>query len=179
MDELRFETLYREQYLRLRRAARQIIHDDDAAHDIVQEVFVRFWHKLREANAVLNAEAYLYTATINASITYITRNKTVVRADMPVLRSTDDQALAMENRELQARIQRALQGLPPKCRAIFTLSRFEEKKNREIAQILGLSLKTVENQMGIALKKLREQLRQYLGRDVLSLGLLLGGTILC
>src|SRR5690606_1198644 len=69
---------------------------------------------------------------------------------------------AIELKELEKRINAAIERLPPKCRTIFILSRVEERRNKEIAAILDLSLKTVENQMGIALRKLREEVKPIL-----------------
>lgn len=174
MEAQQFEEIYREHYPRLRRVANQLIHDDDASHDLVQEVFVKFWHKQQEVDAVLNVGAYLYRAVVNASYNHLSRHKPVLSNNYDVNETSATSGPDMETRELQQRIRLALAKLPPKCRIIFSLSRFEERKNKEIAELLGLSVKTVENQMGIALRKMREYLKAYLGRDMLALGLLLG-----
>lgn len=81
-------------------------------------------------------------------------------------------------KELMDKIQIALDTLPPKCKAIFVLSRFEEMKNKQIAEVLGLSLKTVENQMGIALKKMKDELKNYIKKDLLTLFILTGTAAL-
>lgn len=149
----------------LRNAAENIIGDNDAAHDVVQEVFVKLWNRKEEMSIILNQKAYLFKSVINASITYLESNKSKVRMGELKIESsgrTDSEVLA---KELEAKIQIALNGLPPKCKAIFVLSRFEGLKNKEIAQFLGVSLKTVENQMGIALKKMKDELKPYLTRE--------------
>jgi RNA polymerase sigma-70 factor, ECF subfamily len=169
MDASTFEEMYRAHYTSLRNAAWSMIGDKDAAHDLVQEVFVKLWGKLGEMDAILNQKAYLLRAVMNASLTYIEKNKRTVEYTKEVSGSSPDSDTGMMFRELQASVQAALDRLPPKCRAIFVLSRFEEKSYKEIAAILGLSIKTVENQMGIALKKLREDLRPFLSKDYLAL----------
>ena len=163
MDAQQFESIYRSNYAMLRQAANNLIRDADAAHDLVQEVFVRLWNKREELYTVLNPSAYLYKSVVNASLNYLEQGKRKKMTAEPLhLSSADTSDGAVELKELQKRISAAIERLPPKCRMIFILSRVEEKKNREIAAILDLSLKTVENQMGIALKKLREELKPYL-----------------
>jgi RNA polymerase sigma-70 factor (ECF subfamily) len=174
MDSQLFEETYRAHYRQLRNTARQLIGDSDAAHDLVQEVFLKLWNKRNELHAILNTGAYLYRSVVNASLNYLEKNKK--------RRSTDDLSLpsdlsteaGVNLRELQEKISEALDSLPPKCRAIFILSRFEEKKNKEIAVILGISLKTVENQMGIALKKMRDGLKSYLQNDLFLIPVISG-----
>lgn len=181
MSELtdNFENMYKTHYKMLRNAADNIIGDTDAAHDVVQEVFVKLWNRKDEVSAILNQKAYLFRSVINASITYLENNKGKARIDdfkIESMGTTDSKILT---RELELKIQGALDSLPPKCKAIFILSRFEGLKNKEIAEHLGLSLKTVENQMGIALKKMKEDLKPYLTREFLSLvGMALGMLVL-
>lgn len=170
----KFEVLYKTHYKALRNAAENIIRDKDAAHDVVQEVFVKLWHRRDELGAIINERAYLMRSVVNTAITYLNQNKK--KKDIEHLHiewqgSTDAEMLT---RELQGKIDHALENLPPKCKAIFVLSRFENMKNKEIAATLGLSLKTVENQMGIALKKLKDDLKMYLKGDffiLLAMGL--------
>jgi RNA polymerase sigma-70 factor, ECF subfamily len=169
-----FEEVYKSHYKMLRNAAQNIIGDHDASHDVVQEVFLKLWNKRNELDYILNIKAYLFKSVVNTSLTYIENNKS--KTSLPELRleasnTSDSKVLA---KELEQKIQLALDALPPKCKAIFVLSRFEGLKNKEIAEVLGLSLKTVENQMGIALKKMRDDLRPYLTRDFLVLLISLG-----
>ena len=169
----RFEDIYKAHYRELRIAAENIISDADAAHDVVQEVFVKLWHRREELGAILNERAYLYKAVINASITYLSgAKKKTSLGDLPVESGSSADQGTM-TKELQEKIQKALDALPPKCKAIFVLSRFEGMKNKEIAELMGLSLKTVENQMGIALKKMRDDLKNYLGSGLIPAWLLL------
>ncbi len=178
MKAERFEEIYKSHYNILRGAARKLTGDNDSAHDLVQEVFLKLWNKKDAFDEILDPGAYLYRAVVNASLSFLEKNKKQKSTDDLRLPSDLSAEAGLELKELQARIQAALDTLPPKCRAIFVLSRFEEKKNREIAVILDLSIKTVENQMGIALKKMREQLQPYNGNDVLTLAALAGSCSL-
>jgi len=169
-----FEDMYKVHYKMLRNAAENIVGDADAAHDVVQEVFIKLWNRKDEVAAILNRKAYLFRSVINASITYLESNKNKTSIGNLKIESsgrTDSQVLT---KELEAKIQVALNGLPPKCKAIFVLSRFEGLKNKEISDYLGLSIKTVENQMGIALKKMKEDLKSYLTRDFFSVVFIAG-----
>jgi RNA polymerase sigma-70 factor (ECF subfamily) len=170
----KFEEMYKTHYKMLRNAAENIIGDNDAAHDVVQEVFLKLWNRKDDSTIILNQKAYLFKSVINASITYLENNKSKIQVgDLKIESSgsTDSKILV---KELEAKIQLALNALPPKCKAIFVLSRFEGLKNKEISEFLGLSLKTVENQMGIALKKMKEDLKPYLTREFLSLVITFG-----
>jgi len=164
-----FEQMYKVHYKMLRNAAENIIGDADAAHDIVQEVFVKLWHRKEELGVIINEKAYLFRSVTNASITYLSNNKNRGKVSDLYIESSNRSDTNLLKKELEGKIENALNALPPKCKAIFSLSRFEGMKNKEIANILGLSLKTVENQMGIALKKLRDDLRIYMKNDFFSL----------
>lgn len=176
MSELagRFEELYKTHYKALRNAAENIVRDKDAAHDVVQEVFVKLWNRRDELGAILNERAYLMRSVVNTAITHLShikKKKDIEHMHIEWQGSTDDDVMT---RELQTKIDTALENLPPKCKAIFVLSRFENMKNKDIAATLGLSLKTVENQMGIALKKMKDDLKMYFKGDaivLLALGL--------
>lgn len=172
-----FENMYRTHYKMLRNAADNIIGDTDAAHDVVQEVFVKLLNKGDDVTLILNQKAYLFRSVINASITYLENNKNKTRLGELKIESSGTTDSKMLTKELELKIQNALDGLPPKCKAIFVLSRFEGLKNKEIAEQLGLSLKTVENQMGIALKKMKDDLKPYLTREFLSVMVMCLGSV--
>lgn len=170
--------MYKAHYDSLRNSAERIIGDHDAAHDIVQEVFLKLWHKKDELDHILNEKAYLFRSVINTSVSYLEKNKKNVRLlgmDAEGTKTADSKMLL---KELEAKVQAALDSLPPRCKAVFVLSRFEDFKNKEIAGLLGLSLKTVENQMGIAIKKMREELRPYLTKEIVALAMSAGITFL-
>jgi len=160
-----FELIYRAHYSKLRNAVENIISDEDASHDIVQEVFLKLWQKKDELHLILNVKAYLFKAVINASITYIENNKKQNHVSDLSLLSSERTDASLLHKELEARIQVAINKLPAKCKAIFVLSRYENLSYKEIAIYLDISAKTVENQMGIAIKRLHEDLKVYLSKE--------------
>jgi RNA polymerase sigma-70 factor (family 1) len=169
MTELgqRFEEIYKSHYKALRNAAEQIVGDQDAAHDVVQEVFLKLWHRKDELGVILNERAYLMRSVVNTSITHLSKNKKNRELQDHHAEWDGSTDRGILEKELQRKIETALETLPPKCKAIFVLSRLENMKNKEIAGLLGLSLKTVENQMGIALKKMKTELKEYFKGETL------------
>ncbi len=163
-DEQSFEMLFRTYYKVLVQFASQYVTDIDTAEEIVQETFANFWDKLDRIHIKTSVKSYLYGAVRNACLNYLKHLN--VRANHATeIKYTADYADGndfLELEELKTKIENALNQLPEKCRTVFEMSRFEQKKYREIAQILSISEKTVENQMGKALKILRVELGEYL-----------------
>lgn len=146
------------------RVAYQVVGDEALADDVVQEVFIHVWNKREELNITTTIEGYLVKATVNRALNLLSKNKKMPKVDIQ-----DDVTLYIEKSHLsennfdqevfQKLVNASLDSLPPKCKSIFVLSRFEGMKNKEIAEHLGLSIKTVENQMTIALNKLNTELK--------------------
>ena len=171
-----FENLYKQHYQALANFAMNMVNDDNAAKDIVQEVFVRLWKRREKIEFGPYIKSYLYKAVTNTSLNHIQSNKkrlqifqTLIDKN-PIIRDGPNE---MEKKEFHHKVREAIDKLPPKCRVIFILSKHEGKKYREIAEELNISIKTVENQMGIALKRLREDLKKYMGWKSLVLFLLM------
>jgi len=155
-------------YSRLCFYADHILHDFDLSRSIVQQIFVDLWIK-RDRLIVTSLQAYLYNSTRNASLDVLKHKKVESRylSSLEISESVEVTDL-MEESELADRINRAIQNLPEKCREIFIMCRFEELKYAEIASQLGISVKTVEMQISIALKKLRKELSDYQMIQLLS-----------
>ena len=167
-----FEEMYKLHYKMLRVAVEKIINDKDASHDIVQDVFLKLWKRKDELDAIENKKAYLFKSVINNSIKHLESIKGKVNHYDLTIETVDRADSNLLTKELEEKIQFALNRLPPKCKVIFVLSRFENMKYKEIAQHLGVSQKTVENQMGIALKKMRDELNVYLSKEFVALALI-------
>ncbi len=163
-----FEIIYKTNYAALRSVAENIINDKDASHDIVQDVFLKLWRRKNDLDFIVNPKAYLFKSVINLSITYLEEHQNRTRLSYFKTESPGAPDSVMMQKELEVKIQIALDSLPPKCKAIFILSRFENMKYKEIAGYLNISSKTVENQMGIAIKRMREELRSYLPKEFLT-----------
>ena len=141
-----------------------MLRDATFAEDLVQEVFMKVWEK-RETLEINEAmQAYLYRSCYNAALNFLKTQKQSTDIDtleIPLAGGeTAEKTLNLQ--ETEARIQKAIDALPPKTKMVFTLSRFEELSYKEIAERLDISLKSVEKHMGIALQRLRENLKEYL-----------------
>lgn len=165
-DENAFEMTFKEHYQALCRYANSFLNDRDEAEEVVQASFLGIWEKRSSLFITTSLKAYLYQAVRNRCLNVIKHEKVKQQhAEHEVLmsayaqESTSDSVLS---NELEQRIYIAMQVLPEQCRLVFKLSRFEELKYQEIADQLNISVKTVENQIGKALKIMREQLREYL-----------------
>lgn len=163
-DEKHFENIFREHYTGLVNFARHYVTDPDEAESIVQELFTGLWSKADSITIRTSVKSYLYGAVRNACLNYLKHLKVQnAYTEHQLHLATDlDTTDFLELDELKARIDEAFEQIPEKCREIFELSRYEGKKYHEIADELNLSIKTVENQMGKALKILRRELQDYL-----------------
>ena len=161
-----FEHLFKSHYKALHAYASVMLNHDSHAEEIVQGMFLKLWEKKENLSVQTSLKAYLYKCVYNDCLNYIQHTKTVLKyQDHAVYTMKDSNGKTsdkLEHNELQHRLEKALNDLPEQCRTIFQMSRFEELKYREIADQLGISIKTVENQMGKALKILRLKLVDFL-----------------
>ncbi|MDP2338303.1 MAG: RNA polymerase sigma-70 factor [Bacteroidota bacterium] len=160
-NEAAFNKAFNLYYSRLCFFADKILCDFDLSRSIVQQVFVDLWIK-RDKLLVSSLQSYLYHSVHNAALDVLKHKKVEARYLSSLDKSEPEEMTdLMEEAELADRINRAIQNLPEKCREIFLLCRFEELKYSEIATRLNISVKTVEMQIGIAMKKLRKELSDY------------------
>jgi len=172
-DDQTFEQLFRAHYRELHSYATVMLRDEDMAEEMVQGMFLKFWEKRSLLNIQTSIKAYLYKCVYNDSMNYLKHQKIKTKyQDFAAYSMNSEHEAAsskVELTELERKLGEALNELPEHCRTIFQMSRFEELKYREIAEQLGLSIKTVENQMGKALKILRVKLADYVTLLTLSL----------
>ncbi|MFH0895262.1 MAG: RNA polymerase sigma-70 factor [Bacteroidota bacterium] len=151
--------------------ALKYVKDMDTAREIVQEAFLNMWEKRDGMDPNRSVNSYITTSVHNRCLNYLRDNKKFNRnlLDLEGLLLISDKSPAdrMVENELAEKIQAALNELPEKCREVFLLSRNENLKYQEIADRLGISIKTVETQMSKALAHMRVQLADY--RTVLLL----------
>ncbi|NIG57400.1 RNA polymerase sigma-70 factor [Chitinophaga sp. Cy-1792] len=163
-----FEQIFKTHYKGLHAYACTILKDDIMAEEMVQNVFCKLWEKSGDIRIRESVSGYLYRAVYHESINYLRHEKvkanhaafTKYRMAQPV--SGNQTTSKVHLSELQQKLEVALASLPEKCRTVFQMSRFEELKYQEIADKLDISIKTVENQMGKALRLLRAHLVDYL-----------------
>jgi RNA polymerase sigma-70 factor (ECF subfamily) len=166
-----FEALYLKHHKYLIGLAYNIVRDKNLAKDVVQEVFVKLWRNKERLQFGDQIKHYLFKATSHTSLNYLRSQRKIYRIDdferIKDIASPSGTETA-SFKELELRSRQAIDRLPPQCKVIFLLSRQEGLKYQEIADSLGLSVKTVENQMGIALEKLRQDLKPFLSLEFIS-----------
>jgi len=171
-DEKAFETIFKSDYNKIVGFCNQFVNDRERAKNQAQEAFINLWLN-REKIATFNGiRSFLYTYAKSACLNYIRHEKVVSKysdkqlqqkenlLNREVLESFDFNSL--EFSELEELILRSIDELPEKCRQVFVMSRFDGKTNREIAEELGISVKSVEANMTRALKALKSNLSDYL-----------------
>ena len=163
-DEKAFEMIFKANYASLVGYALKILNDREEAEEMVQEVFVTVWEKRRELNIEVSLKSYLYRSVHNRSLNQKAKaNVRRMYADQQSDNHNHTEAnTLLHHNELQMQLSQALDKLPEQCRKVFELSRFEGLKYAEIATHMNIALKTVENQMGKALRILREELNDFL-----------------
>ncbi|WPP51480.1 RNA polymerase sigma-70 factor [Catalinimonas niigatensis] len=164
-DEKSFEQLFFYFYPRLFSLAYSLLKQTEEAEEIVSDVFVRLWEQRASLEEIRNPEIYLMVATRNHSLNRIQKLRKVFFTDIEEVSHANMKQAGSENpeqqmltQELSSVIEEAILGLPEQCRTIFQLVKLEGIKQREVAIMMNLSPRTVENQVGIALKKIATRL---------------------
>ena len=154
--------------------AREYVHSESDAENIIQDVFLHLYERRDLMDAYTNLTAYLFTSIKNRCLDYL-RKWVLEQETAQGVQDEFDMELRIKYDSLEIfntqfsdetdigeLLDNALQKLPERCRNIFIMNKLEGKKQKEIAEELNLSINTVESQMGIAYKKLREELKDCL-----------------
>lgn len=157
-DRAAFEALFRLHYRPLCAFAMGYLKDGDKAEDLVQELFLRLWLDREKHGGVVHVKAYLYASVRNRCINATQITRRLVPLEEGTHAAAEPTMAEDEHQERIARVQAAVAALPPERQRIFVLCKYEGLKYQQIADRLGISVKTVENQMGKALKDLRSEL---------------------
>lgn len=173
-EDITFEDIYLSYFSKMKHFAKEYVISEEDAENIVQDVFVELWENRKMLNMHINLIAYLFTTIKNKCLNHL-RHKIVVQDTASKMQEEYTITLQMNldsleifdnnlfsEQDIEEIISRALDSLSDKCRKIFIMSKMEGKRQKEIAQELNISINTVETQMGIAYKKLRIELKDYL-----------------
>lgn len=168
-----FEEIYLSFYPRLKRFAQEYVISEADAENIVQDVFLDLWERRAFVSSSINLTSYLFTNIKNKCIDFL-RHRMVMQNAANKMQEEYELALQIKlqslqafdehifsNADMEAVIADAIQSLPEKCRQIFVMNKIEGKKQKTIAEELNLSIHTVESQMAIAYRKLKEILKDY------------------
>lgn len=161
-----WDEIYLQHYLALYNYAFIIVNDETLAEEMIHQVFLKILEKKEAIIIHTSLKAYLYRSVYNECLNHLKHQKVKqayqVQAINNMKANTENLSDRLQYRELEQQLRKTINELPEQCRTIFQLSRFEELKYTEIAHQLGLSVKTVENQMSKALKRLRSELVNFL-----------------
>lgn len=168
-DIKQFEKVFKTYYPLLCQYAVRFLKSDDEAEEIVQELFYSLWEKRNKLNIHTSLKAYLYKATYLNCLDRIRQEKRHYAHQNSIEINADEgyEDHALEAREVNLIIMETLEKLPERGKRIFQMSRFEGMKYQEIAEKLSISIKTVEANMGKALKFFRHNLKDYVGSILL------------
>ena len=163
-DNWDFDSLFNAYYPRLLLYAIKVIQNKEQAEEIVQDVFMRFWLNSGGKKINYSIKAYLFRSVLNACIDFQQKEETLRKRNHTLTIPSDiiefEDPVLLE--ELNVAVKLAIEKLPDKCKEIFTLSREEGFSNKEISQKLDVSVKTVENQITRAIKKIKINISDYL-----------------
>lgn len=158
-DQTSFRQLYHQFYKKLLQFAFVLTRNKEVAEELVEDVFIKFWKNRKNAETIRNVRVYLYSATKNTCLNYLSS-----KAHQNITQPFDAVNIELANphspeqiliyRETYTKIQSAIQTLPPRCKMIFKLIREDGLKYKEVAEILNLSASTVEAQMTIAIRRI-------------------------
>jgi len=167
-DEGAFDAVFRAQYPALVGVAEGMLRSRAVAEEVVQDVMLELWRRREALPIEESLRAYLFRATRNRALNHLRHVRVERRGEPHAAGATADPPrapAALVEEEIDAALKEAVGGLPERCREVFELSRVHGLRYAEIAAALGISVKTVEAQMGKALRILRERLAPWLPGD--------------
>jgi len=183
LDMTEYEQIFRHLQPRLYAYCRKYIDDEEQAKDIVQECFMHLWEN--RADSIVSYESYLFRAVHNRCISYFRSLKvyadyeTSVKQklkEIEIYPETPNPLTELYMKEINELLKHCVDNLPEKCRLVFMMSRYQDMKNQEIADELGISVRTVDAHIYNALKIIKEELKDYLALIVLFFPGFLGSS---
>ena len=169
-DEYAFRDLFKTYYQAMVNLARRYVRDMQIAENVVGDVFLKVWTNRKGLHVSTSMKAYLFQAVRNGSLNYIKRSENErrkildIRESLASARTPEDD---LSEKEMLEAIRQAIAELPERSRSVFTMHRYDRLKYAEIAEILNISVGTVETHMVRALKFLRKRLSHFLALSIL------------
>ncbi|WEK37139.1 MAG: RNA polymerase sigma-70 factor [Candidatus Pseudobacter hemicellulosilyticus] len=161
-----FRQLYHYFYQRLYHFAFSLIRTREHAEEIVEDVFIKLWHQRAGITAIGNLKVYLYTATRNTALNYLERRArensllSFGEVDISLAEPGYSPEQLLITAEIYGKIRQAVEQLPPRCKLVFKLVREDGLKYKEVAEVLGISINTIDAQMAIAVQRIAEAVRK-------------------
>ena len=164
-DELSFRVLFDFYYERFFRIAHYYVKNNENAEEVVMDVFTKFWKSRKKLPEIINFNNYVYSSVKNQSLNYLNKNRIDTESLDDYTSSKMIEYVEPENlflgKELAKDLEKVVSSLPPRCQLIYRMIREDGIKYKEVAETLDISLKAVENQMLIAMKRIRSVLEVY------------------
>jgi RNA polymerase sigma-70 factor (family 1) len=176
-DQQAYKLLFTELYPYLYPFARALVKSKELAEEVVSDVFIKVWEKRKELAKIENLRLYLYVATRHIALNYLDQEKRKPTSPLDHLQHSEyitvhlDPERLLITSDMLALVRKAIDQLPPQCKIIFKLVKEDGLKYREVAEILNISSKTVENQLAIALRKIGNAVSFDVNRSI-PIGLL-------
>lgn len=170
-DQQAYKELFLSLYPALFSFTSGIIKSKPAAEEIISDVFIKIWEKRQDLDLIVNLKVYCYVIAKNLSLNYLEKQKRITTLNIEDFSDTLADVFInpeqlMITSEMLDRIKIAIDGLPARCKMIFNLVKENDFKYKEAAEIMNISVKTVENQLAIALKKISISINFDLSRTV-------------
>jgi len=159
-DQAAFRQVYISFFKRLYHFAFAIVKTKEAAEEIVEDVFIKIWQQRQNLHSVQNIKVYLYTATKNTALNYLSKKarenitEPFDHINIELTDSGTSPEQIMITAEMYKKIQSAVDALPPRCKMIFKLIREDGLKYKEVSEILNISVNTIDAQLAIAVKRI-------------------------
>jgi len=174
-DQYAYKELFTSLYSYLYHFAFSFVKSKQSAEEVLSDVFIKIWEKRTDLGKIANLKVYLYVATRNMALNYVEKQK------RDATHNIDDFTTGMKSfyfdpeqlmitAEMITLIQKAINSLPPKCKLVFKLIKEDGLKYKEVAEIMNISIKTVENHLAIALKKISSAVDFDISRTIPALG---------
>ncbi|MDD4515823.1 RNA polymerase sigma-70 factor [Massilibacteroides sp.] len=168
-----FNSIFNTYYLQLYFHCRKYIPDTEEAKDLLQNVFLRLWDKREEIEIEISLKAYLFRCVQNECLNAIRSSRSTISLSeidgesiiLPDRGGQSSPEIDTEGREIEKAIDSVIETLPEQCRNIFILSRIKGMRNKDIAQHLSVSVRTVDTQIYRALKIMKKGLKDYLSSE--------------
>jgi RNA polymerase sigma-70 factor (ECF subfamily) len=160
-DEPAYKEVFFTYYSRLLRFAQTFVEDKQSAEEIVSDVMMKIWEKRKDLPNVINLRVYLYISTKNTALNYLAKQRkveivSIEHLNLDFISNTPNPEQLMITAEMLRLINNAINALPPRCKLVFKLVKEDGLPYREVADILDISIKTIDNQLAIALRKIGE-----------------------
>lgn len=155
-DVKAFENFYKENYKSFFLAAVKYLNDTGVSQEVINDVFMKIWEDAGKLTIEGSLKSYVYRAVINRSINVLNKQKKEFRhlKELTYVQDEVYELRQIEENELKVTLYKAIEQLPDQCKRVFCMSRFDQMKQQEIADQLGISIKTVKNHITRALKQL-------------------------